>query len=84
MTRAHAILERRGLVRSVHGRGTFVAVCHDAAGPMLDQATNMPPPMFGDRALACTLNRLARRVDPALFNNLCDEGVVRPGGGPRG
>lgn len=68
VTRAYAILERRGLVRSVHGRGTFVAVRHDAARPMLDLATNMPPPMFSDRALARTLNRLAKHVDPGLFN----------------
>lgn len=68
VTRAYALLERRGLVRSVHGRGTFVAVRHDQAGHMLDLATNMPPPMFSDRALARTLNRLAKHVDPGLFN----------------
>ncbi|GBQ27576.1 transcriptional regulator [Gluconacetobacter sacchari DSM 12717] len=68
VTRAYALLERRGLVRGMHGRGTFVAVRPDQAGPMLDLATNMPPPMFGDRALARTLTRLAKHVDPGLFN----------------
>ncbi|ACI51180.1 transcriptional regulator, GntR family with aminotransferase domain [Gluconacetobacter diazotrophicus PA1 5] len=68
VTRAYAILERRGLVRSVHGRGTFVAARPDQASDQIDLATNMPPPMFSDRALARTLNRLARTIDPRLFN----------------
>lgn len=68
VTRAYAALERRGLVRAIHGRGTFVAARQDGGGPVLDLATNMPPPMFSDRALARTLAKLSRRVDPALFN----------------
>ena len=68
VTRAYAILERRGLVRSVHGRGTFVAVGHENATTRFDLATNMPPPMFSNKALAGTLTRLAKQVDPDLFN----------------
>ncbi|QHC34189.1 PLP-dependent aminotransferase family protein [Komagataeibacter xylinus] len=68
VTRAYATLERRGLVRSVRGRGTFVAASPNGTGPVLDLSANMPPPMFSDRALARTLGRLARTVDPALFN----------------
>ncbi|MBO1326564.1 PLP-dependent aminotransferase family protein [Acetobacter sp. TBRC 12305] len=68
VTRAYAMLERRGLTHSVRGRGTFVTVRADAASTVLDLATNMPPPMFSDRALARTLHALARRIDPALFN----------------
>lgn len=68
VTRAYAMLERRGLVRSVRGRGTFVASRPGGSGRMLDLSANMPPPMFSDRALARTLSRLARTVDPALFN----------------
>ncbi|AHI24797.1 GntR family transcriptional regulator [Komagataeibacter xylinus] len=68
VTRAYAMLERRGLVRSVRGRGTFVASRPGGAGHVIDLSANMPPPMFGNRALARTLGRLAHTVDPALFN----------------
>ncbi|EHH69557.1 GntR family transcriptional regulator [Gluconobacter morbifer G707] len=68
VTRAYAILERRGLVCSVHGRGMFVAVQQENPGTRFDLATNMPPPMFSNRALASTLTRLAKQVDPDLFN----------------
>jgi len=68
VTRAYGMLERRGLVRSVRGRGTFVASHPGGNGCVIDLSANMPPPMFGDRALARTLSRLARTVDPALFN----------------
>ncbi|NHO31835.1 aminotransferase-like domain-containing protein [Acetobacter fallax] len=68
VTRASAILERRGLVRVVKGRGTFVSARPGHHHSFLDLAANMPPPMFSDRALARTLTRLAKGVDPALFN----------------
>ncbi|NHN92280.1 aminotransferase-like domain-containing protein [Acetobacter sicerae] len=68
VSRAYAILERRGLVRSVHGRGMFVSVRQENPGTRFDLATNMPPPMFSNRALASTLNQLAKQVDPDLFN----------------
>ena len=68
VTRAYAILERRGLVRAEHGRGSFVAARADDRSILLDMSTNMPPPMFSDRALARTLSRLARTVDASLFN----------------
>lgn len=68
VTRAYAILERRGLVRSVHGRGMFVAVRQENPATRFDLATNMPSPMFSNRTLASTLNRLAKQVDPELFN----------------
>ncbi|GCE81873.1 transcriptional regulator [Komagataeibacter diospyri] len=68
VTRAYAMLERRGLVRSVRGRGMFVASRPGGSGHMIDLSANMPPPMFGNRALARTLDRLAHTVDPALFN----------------
>ncbi|MFT8896014.1 MAG: PLP-dependent aminotransferase family protein [Acetobacter sp.] len=68
VSRAYAILERRGLVRSVHGRGMFVSVRQENPGTRFDLATNMPPPMFSNRALSGTLNKLAKQVDPDLFN----------------
>ncbi|GBQ43423.1 aminotransferase-like domain-containing protein [Komagataeibacter europaeus] len=68
VTRAYAMLERRGLVRSVRGRGMFVASRPGGSGQAIDLSANMPPPMFGNRALARTLGRLAHTVDPALFN----------------
>lgn len=68
VTRAYAMLERRGLVRSSHGRGMFVAGKPEVSGTRFDLATNMPPPMFSDKALSRTLGRLARQVDATLFN----------------
>jgi DNA-binding transcriptional MocR family regulator len=68
VTRAYAMLERRGLVRSIHGRGMFVAARPEDSGTRFDLATNMPPPMFSDKALSRTLSRLARQVDASLFN----------------
>ncbi|MDT8871264.1 GntR family transcriptional regulator [Komagataeibacter rhaeticus] len=44
VTRAYGMLERRGLVRSVRGRGTFVASHPGGNGCVIDLSANMPPP----------------------------------------
>ncbi|MFH1806000.1 MAG: PLP-dependent aminotransferase family protein [Pseudomonadota bacterium] len=67
VTKAYAILERRGLVRSVRGRGTFVAVALARRGDSIDLSVNTPPPMLGDHLLALTLGTLSRQIDPAHF-----------------
>ncbi|HYE49508.1 MAG TPA: PLP-dependent aminotransferase family protein [Azospirillaceae bacterium] len=75
VTRAYAVLERRGLVESVHGRGTFVAGgAARPAGPV-DLAVNTPPAMLGEKVLAATLASLSRRIDPDLL------GSYQPPGG---
>ncbi|MBM9401492.1 PLP-dependent aminotransferase family protein [Gluconacetobacter azotocaptans] len=68
VTKAYGMLERRGLVRSVRGRGTFVAAVPGRQGPVIDLSVNMPPAMISERALARTLARISRSIDPDLFN----------------
>lgn len=69
VTKAYAVLERRGLTRSVKGRGTFVALvqAHKPAG--IDLSFNQPPAMLSDRLLRRTLASIAKTVDPGLFTN---------------
>src|SRR5437868_1308673 len=43
VTKAFAMLERRGLVRSVKGRGTFVALVQTRKGVQIDLSRNAPP-----------------------------------------
>jgi len=63
VTKACAVLERRGLVRSVHGRGTFVAALQARSGPAIDLSINTPPRMLSERLLARTLVAVSRRID---------------------
>ena len=67
VTKACAVLERRGLVRSVHGRGTFVAALQARSGPAIDLSINTPPRMLSERLLARTLVAVSRRIDPDLL-----------------
>ena len=69
VTKAYAVLERRGLTRSVKGRGTFVALvqAHKAGG--IDLSFNQPPAMLSERLLRRTLASIARSVDPTLFTH---------------
>jgi DNA-binding transcriptional MocR family regulator len=67
VTKAYAQLERRGLVRSVRGRGMFVAGLSQAASRMVDLSINVPPQQLSDRLLAASLSDLARRLDADSF-----------------
>jgi len=67
VTKAYAQLERRGLVRSVRGRGMFVAGLPRAAGRTIDLSVNVPPQQLSDRLLAASLSDLARRLDADSF-----------------
>jgi DNA-binding transcriptional MocR family regulator len=67
VTKAYAQLERRGLVRSVRGRGMFVAGLSQAAGRTIDLSINVPPQQLSDRLLAASLADLARRLDAESF-----------------
>lgn len=69
VTKAYAILERRGLVRSVKGSGTFVALVQTRRGTLIDLSRNAPPAVMTERLLARTLTALAKRVDSGLFND---------------
>lgn len=67
VTKAYAVLERRGLVRSVRGRGMFVSGLAPRSDTVIDLSVNMPPRVLDDRLLAATLARLAKRLDAGTF-----------------
>ena len=69
VTKAYAALERRGLVRSVKGSGTFVAVIHKRRGPLINLADNAPPSVITDKLLSRTFSAIARRIDTGLYNS---------------
>jgi DNA-binding transcriptional MocR family regulator len=67
-TKAYAILERRGLIRTEKGRGCFVALKHSRSTGTVDLSVNTPPVMLSEPALAQTLMAISRQVDPALLS----------------
>jgi DNA-binding transcriptional MocR family regulator len=69
VTKAYDILERRGLVRTVKGSGTFVALAQTRRGPLIDLSRNVPPAVMSERLLAGTLTAIAKRVDAGFFND---------------
>ncbi|QKO41233.1 PLP-dependent aminotransferase family protein [Serratia marcescens] len=68
VTKAYVILERRGLVRSVKGRGMFVAIRRAREKREIDLSSNAPPAMLTDRLLARTLAGIARKMDANHLN----------------
>ena len=67
VTKAYAVLERRGLVQSVRGRGMFVARLAPRPMAQIDLSINVPPQVLSDRLLAATLGRLSQRLGAAAF-----------------
>ncbi|AZO77245.1 MULTISPECIES: PLP-dependent aminotransferase family protein [unclassified Bosea (in: a-proteobacteria)] len=67
VTKAYSLLEKRGLVRSVRGRGMFVAGKEPNPGEIIDLSVNTPPQMLGDGVLSATLAALARQMDADSF-----------------
>ncbi|WP_067337736.1 PLP-dependent aminotransferase family protein [Stappia indica] len=68
VTKAYALLERRGLLRSVRGSGSFVAATEARKGPLIDLSRNAPPSGVSERLLARTLAAVSRRLDADVFN----------------
>ena len=68
VTKAYAALERRGLTRSVKGRGTFVAIRQAHHDRQIDLSSNVPPAMLDARLLARTLTGIARKIDADHLN----------------
>lgn len=68
VTKAYAALERRGLVRSVKGRGMFVAIRQAHEDREIDLSSNVPPAMLSARLLARTLAGVARKIDADHLN----------------
>lgn len=69
VTKAYAFLERRGLVRTARGSGTFVALAQSRIGQRIDLSRNVPPAAITDRLLSRTLAAVAKRVDSGFFND---------------
>ncbi|MBO1806374.1 PLP-dependent aminotransferase family protein [Leucobacter ruminantium] len=74
VTRAYMNLERRGLVRGEHGRGTFVAAPDRArdAVELIDLSVNVPPPMLAAQKLASSLAALPQSVSAAELATYAD------------
>lgn len=68
VTKAYAVLERRGLTRSVKGRGTFVAIHQAQSDRQIDLSANVPPAVVHARVLVRTLTGIARKIDVDHFN----------------
>ncbi|MGR6432665.1 aminotransferase-like domain-containing protein [Rhizobium sp. PAMB 3174] len=68
VTKAYAMLERRGQARSVKGSGTFVAAFQAHKGPAIDFSENRLPVMLSDRLLARTLSTISKKIDSAHIN----------------
>jgi DNA-binding transcriptional MocR family regulator len=69
VTKAYAVLERRGLVRTVKGCATFVAATQPGRGQLIDLARNVPPATITQGLLARTLAAVAKRFDAGVFND---------------
>lgn len=67
VTKAYSLLEKRGLVRSVRGRGMFVAGAEPNPSEIINLSVNTPPQMLGDGVLSATLAALARQMDADSF-----------------
>ncbi|WP_186395420.1 PLP-dependent aminotransferase family protein [Stappia sp. TSB10GB4] len=68
VTKAYAMLERRGLLRSERGAGTFVAATAARHGDFIDLSRNVPPSAVGERLPGRTLAALARRIDAEMLS----------------
>jgi DNA-binding transcriptional MocR family regulator len=67
VTKAYGLLERRGLLRSVKGRGTFVAVTEARRGDVIDLSRNAPPAVISERMLSRSLTAIAKRIEADVF-----------------
>ncbi len=69
VTKAYRALQRRGLIASSKGSGTFVIGRRRPQGPVIDLSVNAPPAMLNERVLSATLALAARKVDSFYFLN---------------
>ncbi|QGJ79144.1 PLP-dependent aminotransferase family protein [Sinorhizobium meliloti] len=74
VTKAYAVLERRGLIRSEKGRGTFVAALPATSEPVIDLSVNTPPRLLSERMLSKTLTSIARNINSDLFTQYPPDG----------
>jgi DNA-binding transcriptional MocR family regulator len=69
VTKAYSLLERRGLVRTVKGSGTFVSAAISRRGPIIDFSRNAPPALMTERLLTRTLSAVAKKSDAGILSS---------------
>lgn len=67
VTKAYALLERKGLVHSEHGRGMFATACVPVRQDTINLSVNLPPNVISDRLLSNSLRMLSHGIDSATF-----------------
>ncbi len=78
VTRAYAVLEREGLVRGEHGRGTFVTGDDAGATDLVDLSVNVSPPALGAKVLRQALEGLPQTLPADVLST-----YPEPAGSPR-
>jgi len=79
VTKAYGVLERRGLVRSVKGRGTFVAVAEARRGAFIDLSRNSPLPVITERCCPVLWRQFPGVSMRRMFQSLSAGYPVIPG-----
>jgi DNA-binding transcriptional MocR family regulator len=69
VSKAYSLLERRGIVESIHGRGMFVVAKPPAAAAIVDLSINVPPQLISDHMVASTLGSVSKRVAGREFGS---------------
>ncbi len=68
VTKAYALLERQGLVRSDRGRAMFAVGVSASSQQVVDLSINVPPKIVSDRLLSSTLSEVAKEIDASTFS----------------
>lgn len=69
VTKAYALLEHQGLVRSDKGRAMFAVAASPSFQQVIDLSINVPPKVVSDRLLSSTLNEVAKEIDASTFSS---------------
>jgi DNA-binding transcriptional MocR family regulator len=68
VTKAYALLERQGLVRSDRGRAMFAVGVAQGSSEFINLSVNVPPKIMSDRLLSATMREVARQIDVDTFS----------------
>jgi DNA-binding transcriptional MocR family regulator len=68
VTKAYALLEHQGLVRSDKGRAMFAIGTLPSSRQIIDLSINVPPKVVSDRLLSSTLSEVAQKIDASTFS----------------
>src|SRR5690606_4731683 len=76
VTKAIALLERRGVIRGETGRGTFVNLALESDDALVDLSFNVPLPVVGEAEF-----RAAAAMATGRLGSVPNGGYPEPGGG---